>query len=93
MHLLIAAAGSGRRMGATRNKLLLPLSGQPVLAWTLQAMVLAIRDGSALKGNPSGEERLGPGQLLVVMGSQKQLELFRNLLGDAIDTIETMRGT
>ena len=37
MHLLIAAAGSGRRMGATRNKLLLPLSGQPVLAWTLQA--------------------------------------------------------
>jgi 2-C-methyl-D-erythritol 4-phosphate cytidylyltransferase len=24
-------------MGATRNKLLLPLSGQPVLAWTLQA--------------------------------------------------------
>jgi voltage-gated potassium channel len=28
----------------------------------------------------------------VVMGSQKQLELFRNLLGDAIDTIETMRG-
>ena len=57
------------------------------------AMVLAIRDGSELKGNPSGEERLGPGQLLVVMGSQKQLELFRNLLGDAIDTIETMRGT
>ncbi|MDG2215802.1 MAG: 2-C-methyl-D-erythritol 4-phosphate cytidylyltransferase [Synechococcus sp. cluster2_bin.235] len=37
MHLLIAAAGSGRRMGATCNKLLLPLSGQPVLAWTLQA--------------------------------------------------------
>ena len=37
MHLLIAAAGTGRRMGATRNKLLLPLSGQPVLAWTLQA--------------------------------------------------------
>ena len=41
MHLLIAAAGSGRRMGATRNKLLLPLSGQPVLAWTLQAALAA----------------------------------------------------
>ena len=41
MHLLIAAAGSGRRMGATRNKLLLPLSGQPVLAWTLQAALEA----------------------------------------------------
>lgn len=41
MHLLIAAAGSGRRMGATQNKLLLPLSGQPVLAWTLQAALAA----------------------------------------------------
>ena len=37
MHLLIAAAGSGRRMGADRNKLLLPLAGRPVLAWTLDA--------------------------------------------------------
>lgn len=37
MHLLIAAAGSGRRIGADRNKLLLPLAGRPVLAWTLEA--------------------------------------------------------
>jgi 2-C-methyl-D-erythritol 4-phosphate cytidylyltransferase len=37
MHLLIACAGSGRRMGAERNKLLLPLAGRPVLAWTLEA--------------------------------------------------------
>ena len=37
MHLLIAAAGSGRRMGAARNKLLLPVAGRPVLAWTLEA--------------------------------------------------------
>lgn len=37
MHLLIAAAGSGRRMGAPGNKLLLPLAGRPVLAWTLEA--------------------------------------------------------
>ncbi|PSB17656.1 2-C-methyl-D-erythritol 4-phosphate cytidylyltransferase [filamentous cyanobacterium CCP1] len=37
MHLLIPAAGSGRRMGASRNKLLLPLLGQPLLAWTLMA--------------------------------------------------------
>jgi 2-C-methyl-D-erythritol 4-phosphate cytidylyltransferase len=35
--LLIAAAGSGRRMGAERNKLLLPVAGRPVLAWTLDA--------------------------------------------------------
>ena len=37
MHLLIAAAGSGRRMGAAGNKLLLPLAGRPLLAWTLEA--------------------------------------------------------
>ncbi|MFN7740789.1 MAG: 2-C-methyl-D-erythritol 4-phosphate cytidylyltransferase [Cyanobacteriota bacterium] len=37
MHLLIAAAGSGRRMGANGNKLLLPLAGRPLLAWTLEA--------------------------------------------------------
>ncbi|MCP9839852.1 2-C-methyl-D-erythritol 4-phosphate cytidylyltransferase [Synechococcus sp. J7-Johnson] len=37
MHLLIAAAGSGRRMGGERNKLLLPVAGRPVLAWTLEA--------------------------------------------------------
>lgn len=39
MHLLIAAAGSGRRMGASINKLLLPVAGRPVLAWTLEAAV------------------------------------------------------
>ena len=37
MHLLIAAAGSGRRMGAAGNKLLLEVAGRPVLAWTLEA--------------------------------------------------------
>ena len=43
MHLLIAAAGSGRRMGAEINKLLLPVAGRPVLAWTLGA-ALACED-------------------------------------------------
>jgi 2-C-methyl-D-erythritol 4-phosphate cytidylyltransferase len=37
LHLLIAAAGSGRRMGAAGNKLLLEVAGRPVLAWTLEA--------------------------------------------------------
>jgi len=37
VHLLIAAAGLGRRMGASGNKLLLPVAGRPVLAWTLDA--------------------------------------------------------
>lgn len=37
MYLLIPAAGSGRRMGSPRNKLLLPLLDKPILAWTLAA--------------------------------------------------------
>ncbi|QZZ20919.1 2-C-methyl-D-erythritol 4-phosphate cytidylyltransferase [Leptothermofonsia sichuanensis E412] len=37
MYLLIPAAGSGRRMGSDRNKLLLPLLEKPLLAWTLSA--------------------------------------------------------
>lgn len=37
MHLLIPAAGMGRRMGSDRNKLLLQLRLQPLIAWTLKA--------------------------------------------------------
>ncbi|MBE9168868.1 2-C-methyl-D-erythritol 4-phosphate cytidylyltransferase [Pleurocapsales cyanobacterium LEGE 06147] len=37
MHLLIPAAGIGRRMGSDRNKLLLRLQDKPLLAWTLLA--------------------------------------------------------
>jgi 2-C-methyl-D-erythritol 4-phosphate cytidylyltransferase len=37
MHLLIPAAGMGRRMGSDRNKLLLTLRSQPLIAWTLRA--------------------------------------------------------
>jgi len=37
MHLLIPAAGMGRRMGSDRNKLLLTLLGKPLLAWSLLA--------------------------------------------------------
>jgi 2-C-methyl-D-erythritol 4-phosphate cytidylyltransferase len=37
MYFLIPAAGTGRRMGSQRNKLLLDLSGKPLIAWTLLA--------------------------------------------------------
>jgi 2-C-methyl-D-erythritol 4-phosphate cytidylyltransferase len=41
MHLLIPAAGIGRRMGSQRNKLLLTVQGLPLLAWTLLAIEAA----------------------------------------------------
>ncbi|NET00332.1 MAG: 2-C-methyl-D-erythritol 4-phosphate cytidylyltransferase [Sphaerospermopsis sp. SIO1G2] len=37
MYLLIPAAGSGKRMGADRNKLLLELHSKTLIAWTLLA--------------------------------------------------------
>ena len=41
MHVLIPAAGAGRRMGHDRNKLLLDLLGLPILGWTLKAAAAA----------------------------------------------------
>ncbi len=37
MYLLIPSAGTGRRMGADRNKLLLNVRSHPIIAWTLLA--------------------------------------------------------
>ncbi|MCX7594717.1 MAG: 2-C-methyl-D-erythritol 4-phosphate cytidylyltransferase [Fischerella sp.] len=37
MYLLIPAAGSGRRMGGNRNKLLLEVRSRPIIGWTLLA--------------------------------------------------------
>jgi 2-C-methyl-D-erythritol 4-phosphate cytidylyltransferase len=41
LHLLIPAAGMGKRMGSSRNKLFLTLHQQPILAWTLMAAAKA----------------------------------------------------
>ncbi len=53
MHLLIPAAGLGRRMGSSRNKLLLRLRGWPLLAWTLRSAAQANSiDWIGLLGQP-----------------------------------------
>ena len=66
------------------------------------ALVLAIRNPAAsrlasgepepLLANPGGDVRLGPGQLLVVMGSKQQLQRFGDLLGPALAGVESMPG-
>ena len=38
MHLLIPAAGSGKRMKAGKNKLLIKLKGESILYWTLKSV-------------------------------------------------------
>ncbi|WP_024546719.1 2-C-methyl-D-erythritol 4-phosphate cytidylyltransferase [Picosynechococcus sp. NKBG15041c] len=41
VHLLLPAAGVGKRMGGDRNKLLLTLRGEALLSWTLRAAAAA----------------------------------------------------
>ena len=38
MHVLIPAAGSGRRMKAGKNKLLIELEGESLIYWTLKSV-------------------------------------------------------
>jgi voltage-gated potassium channel len=45
-----------------------------------------------LVANPGGETKLGPGQLMVVLGSKQQLEVLANLLGEAVVSVEQMQG-
>ncbi|MFN6132683.1 MAG: NAD-binding protein [Synechococcaceae cyanobacterium] len=69
------------------------------------ALVLAIRNPAdglsnpfreepqpSLLANPGGHVRLGPGQLLVVMGSKEQLASFAELLGRALVDVGVMAG-
>jgi 2-C-methyl-D-erythritol 4-phosphate cytidylyltransferase len=64
-HLLIPAAGSGKRMGsewlrqgkAQRNKLLMELLGKPILQWTLEAAIATTAiDWIGVVGQPCDRE-------------------------------------
>ncbi|MEA5423381.1 potassium channel protein [Synechococcus sp. CCY9201] len=44
-----------------------------------------------LIANPDGDVRLGPGQLLVALGSKEQLRALADLLGPALEAVETMQ--
>jgi len=48
--------------------------------------------GERLIANPPVETRLGPGQLLVVLGSKEQLGRLRRLLGEAVEQEGAMPG-
>lgn len=43
VHILIAAAGRGKRMGADTNKLFLTLADKPLIAWTVEKALAFIR--------------------------------------------------
>ncbi len=45
-----------------------------------------------LVANPGGATKLAPGQLMVVLGSKRQLARFQELLGSAVVSVEQMPG-
>ncbi|MFM7675739.1 MAG: NAD-binding protein [Synechococcus sp.] len=46
---------------------------------------------ASLIANPDGDVRLGAGQLLVALGSKEQLQSLAELLGPALEGVETMQ--
>ena len=87
MYLLIPAAGTGRRMGSDRNKLLLTLRSQPLIAWTLLAaeasryiswigIIGQAADWSDLKEIVQGLSLTKPVQL--IQGGQTRQESVHN---------------
>jgi voltage-gated potassium channel len=69
----------GRRSGALVLAIRNPASSQ-LSTGTLESLI----------ANPGGDIRLAPGQLLVVMGSKRQLQRFGDLLGTALAGVESM---
>lgn len=52
------------------------------------SMVLAIRQGDKLTTNPGGEMEIAPGQVLIALGSKKELSLLREILGETLVNVE-----
>lgn len=57
---------------------------------TYRGTPMAAEATPSLVANPGGTVQLGPGQLLVVMGSQEQLRHFGKLLGPALEGVGSM---
>lgn len=75
--VVVLAAGSGSRVGADRNKVLLPLGDRPVLAWSLtdvlalpavRRVVLVVRPGEADAVGAAVAPYLGDREVHVVDG-------------------------
>jgi 2-C-methyl-D-erythritol 4-phosphate cytidylyltransferase len=90
MHLLIACAGSGKRMAAPINKLFLEVCHKPVLSWTLLAVEQAISiEWLGLIIQPEEQETveailrdypLSKPSVLIAGGATRQESVYRGLL-------------
>ena len=75
MHLLIPAAGMGKRMGSDCNKLLLTVLGKPILTWTLLAAETASSiNWIGIIAQPADQEFIT--DLLSQLDLSKQIEVI-----------------
>ncbi|WP_193613412.1 2-C-methyl-D-erythritol 4-phosphate cytidylyltransferase [Nocardioides lijunqiniae] len=77
--VVVLAAGSGSRVGADVNKVLLPLRGRPVLAWSVadalalpdvRRVVLVVRDGEQDEVGQALAPHLGEAEVHLVAGGE-----------------------
>ncbi|GAB2974861.1 IspD/TarI family cytidylyltransferase [Nocardioides montaniterrae] len=69
----VLAAGSGTRVGADRNKILLPLDGRPVLAWSVLAALEAQEVTTVIVVCRPGEEAAIGAALTPELGAHEVL--------------------
>jgi 2-C-methyl-D-erythritol 4-phosphate cytidylyltransferase len=85
---VIAAAGSGDRLGAGGPKALVEVAGKPLLAWSLAALAAADRIGSVVVSVPAGHEdevHSIAGEAQVVTGGPSRSESVAKALA-VVDT-------
>ena len=78
---VIAAAGSGERLGAGGPKALVEVGGRPLLAWSLDAVAESARIGAVVIAAPPGHETaieaIAEGATVVTGGSSRSESVAR----------------
>jgi len=78
---VIAAAGSGQRLGAGGPKAFVELAGRPLLEWTLEAFRGAVSIAEVIVAAPPGSEsRVSELGVLAVAGGEHRSESVANAL-------------
>jgi 2-C-methyl-D-erythritol 4-phosphate cytidylyltransferase len=78
---VIAAAGSGERLGAGGPKAFVPLAGRPMIEWSIEAFRACDSVGAIVVAVPPGHvDELGGGDISVVPGGATRAQSVANAL-------------
>ncbi len=85
---MLAAAGSGQRLGAGGPKALVEVAGRPLIAWSLKALAASSVERVVVAAPPGHEaeiEELAGGTAIVVAGGATRAESVSNAIAAAGD--------